>query len=216
MTGMSGGLVEDDLALLARLRSGDEASFAEVVTAWSPAMISLAKRFVPSREAAEDAVQNTWLAVVAGIDRFEGRSGLRTWVLSILIRQAQQIGRREHRSVPFSAAWREERTPSVDPDRFRSVDALEHPGGWASALPRWDLLPENQAQTAELRAVLETAISKLPRRQQHVVTARDVWGCESSEVCAMLHLSANYQRVLLHRARAHLRIALEAYLVGTL
>ncbi|MEP6814708.1 MAG: sigma-70 family RNA polymerase sigma factor [Marmoricola sp.] len=201
--------------LLTRLRDGDEASFAAIVVAWSPAMISLARRFVSSREAAEDAVQNTWLAVVAGIDRFEGRSGLRTWVLSILIRQAQQTGRREHRSIPFSSAWHDERQATVDAGRFRPPESPDHPRGWAAPLPRWDLLPDNQVQAAELRKVLAQAIGELPRRQQQVVVARDVWGCGSTEVCVMLHLSANYQRVLLHRARAHLRRALELYLVET-
>ena len=178
-------------------------------------MTSLARRFVASREAAEDAVQNTWLAVVAGIDRFEGRSGLRTWVLAILIRQAQYIGRREHRSIPFSSAWHDEHGPTVDPSRFRPAHSPEHPGGWASPLPRWDIQPDNQIQAAELRDVVDKAISELPRRQQQVVVARDVWGCGSSEVCAMLHLSANYQRVLLHRARAQLRISLDSFLSGT-
>lgn len=200
---------------LTRLRERDEASFAAIVTAWSPAMLTLARRFVASREAAEDAVQNTWLAVVAGIDGFESRSGLRTWVLSILIRQAQQIGRREHRSIPFSSAWRDERGPTVDDSRFRPSESLESPGGWASPLPRWDLVPDNQLQAAELWDVLVKAIDELPRRQQQVVVARDVWGCGSTEVCAMLDLSANYQRVLLHHARAHLRTALESYRTGT-
>lgn len=209
---MPGGLVEDERTLLQLLRAGDEASFTAMVTAWTPAMISLAERFVASREAAEDAVQNTWHAVVTGLDQFEGRSGLRTWVLSILIRQAQRVGKRERRSVPFSTGWREERAPTVDPSRFRSDDAPEYPGGWALPLPRWDLAPDNQLASAELWTILGTAISDLPRRQQQVVTARDVWGCDSREVCAMLQLSANYQRVLLHRARAHLRLAVESYL----
>ncbi|MEO7262902.1 MAG: sigma-70 family RNA polymerase sigma factor, partial [Jatrophihabitantaceae bacterium] len=201
---MPGDVDHEDSAVLMLLRAGDEASFAALVTAWSPAMISMAQRFVPSREAAEDVVQDTWLAVVDGIDRFQGRSTLRTWVLSILIRQAQRTGRRERRTIPFSVAWRDEHGPSVAASRFRAANAAEYPRGWVSPLPRWDLLPDNHLQARELRRVLADAISDLPRRQQQVIMARDVWGCGSSEVCTMLGLSANYQRVLLHRARAHL------------
>lgn len=184
-----------------------------MVTAWTPAMMAMARRFVASREEAEDAVQNTWIAVIAGIDGFEGRSGLRTWVLSILVRKAQHSGRREHRSVPFSAAWHEERAPSVDPNRFAPSGA-ERPHAWSSNLPRWDSLPDNQIESVELRGIVEAAIEQLPRRQQQVVVARDVWGCDGDEVCSMLSLSANYQRVLLHRARSHVRAAVETYLTG--
>lgn len=198
--------------LLTRLRDGDEASFTAVVISWTPGLIALAERFVLTREEAEDAVQNTWLAVVAGLDRFEGRSGLRTWVVSILIRQAQHTGQRERRSIPFSSAWRDERGPTVDADRFRPPDSPEWPNGWSAPLPRWDLMPENHQQAAELRGVVDAAITELPRRQQQVIITRDLWGCGSEEVCTMLQLSANHQRVLLHRARAHVRASLETYL----
>ncbi|CAN5656261.1 sigma-70 family RNA polymerase sigma factor [soil metagenome] len=200
--------------LLRRLREGDEATFAAVVISWTPALIALAERFVASREEAEDAVQDTWLAVIAGLERFEGRSGLRTWVISILIRRAQHTGRRERRSIPFSSAWRDERGPTLDADRFRPAGAPEWPNGWSSHLPRWDQMPENHQQAAELRAVVDAAITELPRRQQQVIVARDVWDCGSEEVCSMLKVSANYQRVLLHRARAHVRASLETYFVG--
>lgn len=101
---MAGGVIDDEAMLLGRLREGDEASFTAVVISWTPAMIALAERFVGSREEAEDAVQDTWLAVIGGLDRFEGRSGLRAWVVSILIRRAQDTGRRERRSIPISSA----------------------------------------------------------------------------------------------------------------
>lgn len=212
---MAGGVIDDEAMLLVRLREGDEASFAALVVSWTPAMIAVAERFVATREEAEDAVQDTWLAVIAGLDRFEHRSGLRTWVVSILIRQAQQTGRRERRSVPFSAAGRDERGPTVDAGRFRPADAPEWPNGWSSHLPRWEQMPENHQQAAELRAVVNAAITQLPRRQQQVIVARDVWDCGSKEVCSMLKVSANHQRVLLHRARAHVRTALETYFVGS-
>lgn len=143
-------MIDDEAVLLGRLREGDEASFTAVVISWTPAMIALAERFVATREEAEDAVQDTWLAVIAGLDRFEGRSGLRTWVVSILIRQAQHTGRRERRSIPFSAAGRDERRPTVDADRFCPASAPEWPNGWSSHLPRWDQMPENHQQAAEL------------------------------------------------------------------
>lgn len=210
---MAGGVIDDEPMLLGRLREGDEASFAAVVLSWTPSMISLAERFVATREEAEDAVQDTWLAVIAGLDRFEGRSGLRTWVVSILIRQAQHTGRRERRSIPFSSAGRDERSPTVDADRFRPAGSTERANGWADPLPRWDQVPENHQQAAELQALVDAAIKELPRRQQQVIIARDVWDCGSEEVCTMLKVSANYQRVLLHRARAHVRASLESYFV---
>lgn len=208
---MATGLDYDSAEVLPRLRAGDERMFTELVNAWSPALLHMARRFVPTDEAAEDAVQETWLAVVNGIDRFEGRSGLRTWVLSILIRQARRLGQREQRSIPFSTAWREERGPTVDPGRFRAPTEAEHPRGWALPPTRWDLLPETHAQSAQLRAVILAAIAELPLPQQRVIMARDVWGCDAKEVCGMLKVTANYQRVLLHRARAHLRTAVEDY-----
>jgi RNA polymerase sigma-70 factor, ECF subfamily len=196
---------------LALLQAGDEAAFAELVISWSPAMLRLAGQFVPHRQAAEEVVQETWMAVLAGIGKFEGRSKLRTWVMSILVRRAQATGRRERRSVPFSAVWREEHQPGVDPARFIPDNAPAYAGGWLYPLPRWDLQPADAAQNAELRDVLDAAIERLPRRQQQVVMVRDVWGCDPAEASQLLGITANYQRVLLHRARSQLRTAVESY-----
>jgi RNA polymerase sigma-70 factor (ECF subfamily) len=202
----------DDDDTVARLVAGDEDMFATLVTAWTPAMLRLAQQFVPNVQAAEDVVQDTWMAVIAGIDRFQGRSRLRTWVVSILVNVARRAGRRERRSIPFSAAWRDEHAPAVDPRRFRPHDAAQDARGWLYPLPRWHLRPDDEAQNAELSRVLDAAVATLPRRQQQVLMARDVWGCDAAEVCELLGLTANYQRVLLHRARAQVRSIMEAYL----
>jgi RNA polymerase sigma-70 factor (ECF subfamily) len=202
----------DDDATVARLVAGDEDVFAALVIAWTPAMLRLAEQFVPNVQAAEEVVQDTWMAVITGIDRFQGRSRLRTWVVSILVNVARQTGRRERRSIPFSAAWRDEHAPAVDPRRFRPHDAPEDAQGWLYPLPRWHLRPDDGAQNAELSRVLDAAIAALPRRQQQVLMARDVWGCDAAEACELLGLTANHQRVLLHRARAQVRNMVEAYL----
>jgi RNA polymerase sigma-70 factor, ECF subfamily len=206
--------VPDEDKTLALLQAGDEEAFTRLVMGWSPAMLRLAAKFVPHRQAAEDVVQETWIAVLAGIDKFEGRSQLRTWVMSILVRRAQQAGRRERRSLPFSAVWREEHQPGVDPGRFIPDNAPAHAGSWLYPLPRWDFRPDDVAQNAELRDILEVAIGRLPRRQQQVVMLRDVWGSAPGEVSQLLGMTANYQRVLLHRARSQLRAAVESYVLA--
>lgn len=202
----------DEADLVTRLRSGDEAAFTWMVTSWTPALIRTAARFVPTRETAEEVVQDTWLAVVDGIDGFSGRSALRTWVVSILIRKAQRVGGREHRSMPFSAAWRDERLPAVAPDRFHRTG--KDAGTWLFPVASWAVEPDVMAASTELQAVLDRTIATLPRLQQQVVTARDLWGCDSDEVCNLLRITANHQRVLLHRARSVLRSALDDYLDG--
>jgi RNA polymerase sigma-70 factor, ECF subfamily len=195
-----------------RLRKGDETTLTALVVRWTPAMTRLAAQFVPTVQSAEEVVQDTWLAVIEGIDSFQGRSQLRTWVMSILIRKAQSAGRRERRSIPFTAAWRDEHSPAVDPSRFRPGGSTPQAGGWLYPLPRWDLQPEDSAENAELRSVIDDALADLPRRQQQVVMVRDVWGCTADEACQLLGVTANYQRVLLHRGRARLRTAVEVYI----
>lgn len=213
MTAESG---QQERELVDHLRAGDEAVFAALVRQWTPAMLRLAENYVPNRQVAEEVVQDSWLAVLHGIAGFEQRSSLRTWVFHIVVRRAQQTGIREHRSLPFSSVWREERAPAVDPSRFHPAHAPAHVRGWISPPQRWDQLPDQRWTGAELHTVIETAISRLPRRQRQVVTARDVWGLDPKEVCALLAISDNYQRVLLHRARATLRAVLETHLAADL
>lgn len=207
---------DEEQLLIKQLQSGDEAAFTALVLRWTPSMLRLAAGYVPNRQVAEDVVQETWLAVLAGIGGFEGRSQLRTWVFHILVRQAQRVGVRERRSLPFTAVWREDRAAAIDPARFHPDNAAPEAGGWVSPLPRWDQLPEHRLLGLELQDVIEHAIALLPRRQRQVITARDVLGCESAEVCELLAISPNYQRVLLHRARSQLRTSIEQHLAAEL
>jgi RNA polymerase sigma-70 factor (ECF subfamily) len=201
--------------LLHRLRAGDRAAFAALVDGWSPALLRVAMLHVSTRASAEEVVQETWLAVVAQLDRFEGRSSLKTWVFRILENLARTRGQREARSVPWSTAFPEPRDPddgrpTVDPARFRGPED-RWPGGWtvAGRPAAWHPPPEDAAVAAELRRLLADALAELPERQRVVVELRDVHGLTSDEVCERLALTAANQRVLLHRGRARLRARLE-------
>ena len=203
---------EQDEALVAALRRGDADAFATLVDRHSPAMIRVAMAYVPSRAAAEEAVQETWIAVVRGIDAFEGRSSLKTWIFRILTNVAMRAGARERRSVPFSALAEAENTgePSVDPDRFLPADHALFPGHWAIMPTRWPT-PEEGLLAGETREVIAAAIAKLPAAQRTVIALRDVEGWSSEEVCEALEISAGNQRILLHRARSRVRNAIEDY-----
>jgi RNA polymerase sigma-70 factor (ECF subfamily) len=198
--------------LVARLRAGDEDAFAEVLTAWSPAMLRVARAHVSTQASAEEVVQDTWLAVITGLDGFEGRSSLRTWVFSILVNKAKTRGVKEGRTLPFSSVAPEDAGPTVDPSRFQG-EGEPHPGGWRpEGAPRaWVPSPEDALVAAEVRGLLTEAIDALPERQRVVITLRDVQGLSSSEVSEVLEISPENQRVLLHRARAKVRAALESY-----
>lgn len=206
--------VPPDEVLVARLRAGDEEAFALVLDAWSARMVRLAMSFVSTRDSAEEVVQETWLAVIRGIDRFEGRSALKTWVYRILVNTAKARGVREHRTVPFTSLLPEDEEPTVDPSRFQS-SSEPHPGHWTSAgkPPPWQT-PEGEALRGEARAVITAALADLPARLRTVITLRDVEGYGSEEVCSLLEISPGNQRVLLHRARAAVRARLEEYFTG--
>ena len=191
----------DDDDLLARLRNGDEAAFAELVAEYDGALRRVARSFVRTDAAADDVVQETWLGVIRGLDRFEGRSSLRTWIFSILVNQARTRAVRDARSVPFSSL-EEDDGPTVDPGAFGPD------GHWRSSPPRLDADPETGLLSAELREHLLAAIDELPHRQRAVITLRDVVGLSSAEVRDLLEVSEGNQRVLLHRARAKVRAAL--------
>jgi RNA polymerase sigma-70 factor (ECF subfamily) len=164
---------------------------------------------------AEEVVQETWLAVLQGIDRFEGRSSLKTWLFRILTNRAKTRGEREGRTVPFSAladaAEVEGEEPAVDPDRFYGS---EHPnaGLWVDVPQRWADTPERRLLSGEVQELVADAIAALPPSQRAVISLRDVEGWSSEEVCNVLELSETNQRVLLHRARTKVRRALETYL----
>jgi RNA polymerase sigma-70 factor, ECF subfamily len=204
----------DDERLLAALREGDEAAFKTLVDAYGPLLLRIAIANVPSRAVAEEVVQETWLGVLRGLDGFEGRSSLRSWIVSILLNTARTRGKRERRTLPISflSRRREEggRGPTVDPDRFQGRRG-ELPGWWAVPPERWEE-PDERLARDDARAVIVEAIRGLPSRQREVIAMRDLSGCSAEEACNMLGLSETNQRVLLHRARAKVRAALEDHL----
>jgi len=202
-----------DRDLVRRLRGGDDRAFAEIVGGWSPMMRRVARTHVSTDASADEVVQDTWLAVIHGLAGFEGRSSLRTWVFHILSNRAKTCGVREARSVPWSSVGPSDTgTPRVDPDRFRGPDD-QYPHHWTVAgAPRpWEPSPEGAALTGEILRYLAKALTTLPERQRTVVTLRDINGLTADEVCEFLEITAANQRVLLHRARARLRQALEDY-----
>ena len=206
----------EELRLIERLRAGDQAAFMELVDRHSAAMLRVAQMFVPSRAVAEEVVQETWLGVLRGIDGFEGRSSLRTWLFRILTNRAKTRGERESRTVPFSAlAARESEgdEPAVDPDRFTRPDD-GGPGFWAEPPRRWEESPERSLQSSEAMSMVRGVVEGLPRTQRLVITMRDLEGWPSEEVCNVLEISETNQRVLLHRARSKVRSALEGYFDG--
>jgi len=187
--------------LLERLRAGDEQAFAALVSEHDGALRRVARSLVRTQALADDVVQETWVSVIRGLDGFEGRSSLRTWIFRILVNRARTRGAREARSVPFSSLTSEEE-PAVDPSAFA------RDGRWASAPARLDADPESGLLSAELRAHLLQAVDQLSPDQRAVITLRDLVGVPADEVCEMLDLSEGNQRVLLHRARARVRAAL--------
>ena len=203
----------DEGELIAALRAGDEAAFSRIVSEWSRPMLALARSFVSSEASAEEVVQETWLAVIKGLDRFEGRSALRTWVYRILVNTAKSRGVKEHRTLPWSSVAGEDAGPSLDPALFQSAGEA-YPGHWRAAPAAWpdEVAVEGSVLAGEVRAELRTALDALPDRQRIVLTLRDVLGHTSDEVCQLLEISQANQRVLLHRARTAVRAALATYL----
>jgi RNA polymerase sigma-70 factor (ECF subfamily) len=201
----------EDHELVQRLREGDESAFVELIDRYGATMVRVAQMYVRDRATAEEVVQETWLAVLNGIDRFEERSSLKTWLFRILTNRAKTRGEREGRVVPFSSlagAQTEEGDPSVDPDRFLGLDS-PNAGAWAAPPRAW---PHDEVLGRETLAVIEMAIEKLPEAQREVIRLRDVEGWSPMEVSDALEITDGNQRVLLHRARSKVRAAVEAYL----
>ena len=206
------GTVEDESALIAALRKGDEAVFAHLVDQHTPSMLRVARGYVPSHEIAEEVVQETWIALIKGIATFEGRSSLRTWLFAVMINIAKTRGVRERRDSDTAIAAYTGGT--VDPRLFRGPGE-EWPGDWKDwkEYPRaFPETPEGSVLANELTAVARAELDRLPERQRIVVTLRDMLGFDSSEVCELLDISVANQRVLLHRGRAAVRLVLESYL----
>jgi RNA polymerase sigma-70 factor (ECF subfamily) len=202
-----------DAALVDRLRNGDESAFAWMVDTYSAPLMRLAEVFTPSVAVAEEVVQETWLALLTGIGRFEGRSSVKTWLFTILTNRAKTRASRERRTISFSAVeiGEESGEPAVDPGRFRPASHPDWPGHWAVPPQPWSAGPEGTALDRETMAVLRRGLEDLPRAQRVVVALRDVHGWPSLDVCAALGISEANQRVLLHRGRSRLRTILEQY-----
>jgi RNA polymerase sigma-70 factor (ECF subfamily) len=201
----------DSDALVAALASGDEIVFSELVARWSSAMLKLALVHVHSRAIAEEVVQDAWLTMLGSLDRFEGRSTLRTWVLGIVVNLARARARRERRSVPMSIAQDQ---PLFETDRFLGADHPRWPNHWAVNPAPWPT-PEEHLLAQETRAIILGAVEALPPAQREVLILRDLEGLPASDACNILGLTDTNQRVLLHRARTRVRHALERYFAAT-
>jgi RNA polymerase sigma-70 factor, ECF subfamily len=192
------------------LKAGDEAAFQSLIHHYHGPMLRLAMTYVADRGAAEDVVQESWLTCLRSLDRFEGRSSLKTWIFGIVINVARARRRKEARIVPFASFWRRDdsdsRRPTVDRLRFGSD------GMWRAGPHSWDNIPESRVIGGETLQKVKAAIESLPPKQREVILLRDVAGFEAVEVSSLLGISAANERVRLHRARAAVRKMLEEYL----
>jgi RNA polymerase sigma-70 factor (ECF subfamily) len=207
----------DDVRLVEALRRGEETAFVELLDRYHSSLIRLALIYVSNRAVAEELVQETWLAVLQGIHRFEGRSSLKTWIFRILMNQAKKRAQREGRQIPFSALWRPETDmdePAVEPGRFWPADHPTDANHWAVLPESWDNIPESQLLSKETMSYLLQAIELLPPHQREVIVLRDIEGWRADEICSLLGISEANQRVLLHRARCKVRRVLEQYFKG--
>src|SRR3954467_1940866 len=206
-----GIVITSDEQILAALKRGDEAAFIQLVELHQALMLRVARRYVRTSALAEEVVQETWLGVLNGLHRFEGRASLKTWIFRILTNRALSRAEREGRVVPFSSLAADDAEPAVDPDRFRPEGA-QWAGGWKTFPVSWDALPGERLLARETLALIGEAIAGLPERQHLVILMRDIEGWSAGEVCEALEISEANQRVLLHRARSKVRRVLESYL----
>jgi RNA polymerase sigma-70 factor (ECF subfamily) len=203
----------DELALVDALRAGDEGAFSWLLDRHDASLHRLARNYVATSAVADEVVQETWLGVIQGIGRFEGRSSLKTWLYRILMNVARSRGVKEHRSIPFASlagALDEGAEPAVDPERFQPAGS-RGAGGWAAPPTPWDEEPEPRMLSSETLGVVAAAIERLPAAQREVITLRDLEGWSAADACNALDVSETNQRVLLHRARSKVRQALESY-----
>ncbi len=203
----------DDLHMIEQLRSGNETAFVALIDRYAPTMLRLAMVYVRTWAVAEEVVQETWLAVLEGLYRFEGRSSLKTWLFRILTNCAITRAQREGRSLPFSSLEdidTDHAEPAVDPDQYLPADH-RWSGHWVSFPSNWQEMPEESLLSQETRVCLEKAIEALPPSQREIIILRDIEGWTSAETCSFLGISEVNQRVLLHRARSKVRNVLEKY-----
>ena len=198
----------DESALIAALRAGDQVAFAALVDKHTPTMLRVARGYVPNHAIAEEVVQETWMALVKGINRFEGRSSLQTWLFAVMANIAKSRGLRERRDRDALCA-----VATVDPARFHGP-GQPGAGSWKEPPISFPDSPEGSVLGKELRAVAQRELDKLPDRQRAVVTLRDILGFDAAEVCTLLDVTPANQRVLLHRGRAAIRQVLEDYVRG--
>ena len=198
----------DDDALVKALVMRDQDAFAFLLDRYHASLMRLALQYVATRAVAEEVVQETWLAVLQGIDRFEQRSSLKTWLFRILVNIARTHGVKENRSIPFATTAMFDEDPAVDPRRFRR--GLRQRGAWKRPPHPWSE-PEQHAVDTETLATVRSAIDRLPPAQREVITMRDLLGWSAAEVCDALEVSDSNQRVLLHRARSKVRASLEQH-----
>lgn len=203
-----------DAETVRKLLDGDETTFDGLVARYNETMINLARVHVPNRAVAEEVVQEAWLALVRGLGGFKGKSSLKTWLFGILINHARTRGKREKRSVSFSAFSNLEQAsnsashkvwPNYVDDRWTHHSAL-----WGTGV--WNGSPQDIVLTAELRSCVEAAVAKLPPAQRIVLILRDLEGWSAGEVCNLLEIAPENQRVRLHRARVKIRNSLSAHL----
>ncbi len=203
----------DDLYLIEQLRSGNEAAFEALIDRYATAMLRLAMVYVRAWAVAEEVVQETWLAVLESLGRFEGRSSLKTWMFRILTNCAKTRAKREGRSIPFSSLAdidTDNAEHAVNPDRFLPADH-QWSGHWISFPSNWQEMPEERLLSQETRARINLAIEAVPPNQREIIILRDIEGWTSEETCTFLGISEVNQRVLLHRARSKVRRVLEKY-----
>lgn len=201
---------EDGAWTLSSLRAGDHSAFRNLVIDLNPLLLRVARMYLPGA-LAEEVVQETWLAVVRSIGKFEERSSLKTWIFRIMMNNTRTLAQRESKIIPFAAmGFDGERTsPAVGYDRFERTG--EYAGHWSELPPAWNL-PAEKVEQAELRGVIDAAIADLPVSQREVVEMRDVHGWDPEDICNALCISAVNQRVLLHRGRTTVRSSIERYL----
>ncbi len=213
MTSFEPPVQQDDALVIAALRAGNEAAFSQLIDEYNGALQRLAMVYVTDRSTAEDVVQETWIGLLQSLPRFEGRSSLKTWIFRILMNCARSRSRKDSRSIPFSAAFTTDDRDDGDPEprRFRP-GWLPGGGHWLHAPTRWQHDPEQHALSVETRTAVLLAVAALPPQQREVITLRDIEGFGADEVCNLLGLSDTNQRVLLHRARARVRRAIEPHL----
>jgi len=205
--------IQDELTLVNLLRQRDETAFTQLVEKYHSSLVRLARLFVQDDAVAEELSQETWLAVLQGVDQFEGRSSLKTWIFTILTNKAKTRSRRENRSLVFSDFEETDSdSPTLSPERFKDASAGKSAGHWADAPASWEAIPEDVLLSGEIMALIRQTINKLPENLRAVITLRDMEEFSTQEICNILGISETNQRVLLHRARAQVRAVLEVYL----